>query len=125
MDGKQSGTVAEHPLSAPFLYFAHEGNEENDPIYARSRVDLYRIQVRHSEHGNFFDANLVLPILKYIGILGSIDPQQMERILNAYTLRFFQKYLEGKESALLDGPPPGGQYPEVVLRARETPPAVR
>jgi hypothetical protein len=125
MDGKQSGTEAEHPLSAPFLYFAHEGNDENDPIYARSQGDLYCIQVRHSQHGNFLDANLVLPSLKYIGILGSVDSRQMERILNAYTLAFFQKYLEGKRSALLGGPPPPGLYPEVVLRASKTPTAVR
>ncbi len=124
MDGKQSGTVAEHPLSVPFLYFAHDGNAENDPIYAASRGDLYSIQVRHSEHSNFFDVNLVLPILKYVGVLGSINSKEMERILNAYTLGFFQQYLEGKRSALLHGPSPAGQYPEVVFRTRGTAPAM-
>ena len=121
MDGSQRGNVIEHPLSVPFLYFAHEGDKGNDPIYASSRGDLYSVQIRHSAHANFSDASLVLPILRYTGLLGSIDAQEMERILNAYTVAFFQRYLEGKQPTLLDGPPPAGQFPEVVFTARKTP----
>jgi len=120
IDGFQSGSVRERPLSAPFLYFAHEGNTENDPIYAASRGDLYGIQVRHSTYINFSDANLVLPILKWADILGSIDAREMERILNAYTVEFFEKYLEGKPARLLDGRV--DQYPEVEFRARRAAP---
>ena len=126
MDGFQHGALGEHPLAVPFLYFAAgEGTHENDAIYASSRGDFYSVQVRHAEHGNFSDANLVLPILKYVGVLGSIDSQEMEKILNAYTLAFFEKYLEGKPSPLLEGPPSAGQYREVVFSARKTPTAVQ
>jgi hypothetical protein len=108
------------------LYFAAgESNHENDRIYAGSRADFYTIQVRHALHINFTDANLVLPVLKYVGILGSIDSQEMESILNAYTLAFFQQYLQGKQSTLLDGPAPTDLYPEVVFSARKTSMAVR
>jgi dienelactone hydrolase len=48
MDGFQRGHVMKQPLSVPFLYFAHEGNDENDPIYARSQGDLYRVQIQQS-----------------------------------------------------------------------------
>jgi hypothetical protein len=122
MDGFQHGDLGTHPLTVPFLYFASgEGPHENDAIYAGSRGDFYTVQVRNAKHYNFSDANLVLPILKYVGVLGSIDSQEMEKILNAYTLAFFEKCLEGKPSPLLEGPPPAGQYSEVVFKARKMP----
>jgi hypothetical protein len=60
-------------------------------------------------------------MLEYMGILGPIDGMEMERIPNTYTLAFFQKYLEGKEASLLDGPPAAGQYLEVLITARRAP----
>jgi predicted dienelactone hydrolase len=126
MDGFQHGTLGERPLAVPFLYFAAgEGAHENDPIYAGSRSDFYTVQVRHATHTNFSDANLVVPILKYVGVLGTIDSRQMESLLNVYTLAFFQQYLQCKQSGLLDGPPPTDRYPEVVVRTRKPPAAVR
>jgi predicted dienelactone hydrolase len=126
MDGFQHGTLGEHPLAVPFLYFAAgEGTHENDPIYAGSLGDFYTVQVRHATHYNFSDANLVLPILKYLSVLGSIDAQQMESILNAFTLAFFQQYLQGKQSPLLDGPPPSRRFPQVVFTARKAPGVVQ
>ena len=125
MDGFQHGALREHRLAVPFLYFAAgEGPHENDAIYAGSRGDFYTVQVRHAEHGNFSDANLVLPILKYVGGLGSIQAEEMERILNAYTLAFFQEYVQGRPAPLLDAPPPASPYSEVVFRARKAPAAM-
>jgi predicted dienelactone hydrolase len=122
MDGFQHGTLSERPLAVPFLYFAAGvGTHENDPIYAGSQNDFYTVQVRHAAHSNFSDANLVVPILKYAGLLGAVDSRQMESILNAYTLAFFQQYLQGRQSDLLDGPPSADRYPEVVFRARKAP----
>jgi hypothetical protein len=37
-------------------------------------------------------------------------------IIAAYTLAFFDRYLEGRKSALLDGPSP--EYPEVTFRKK-------
>ena len=120
MDGFQHGALAEHPLAVPFLYFAAgEGAHENDAIYAGSRGDFYSVQIRHAEHADFSDASLVAPILKYVGVLGSIRAEKMGRILSAYSLAFFQKYVQGRLAPLLDGPPPAGQYSEVVFRARK------
>jgi hypothetical protein len=55
--------------------------------------------------------------MKYFGVLGSIGAQQMESILTAYTLAFFQQYLQEKHSPLLDGPPASRRFPQVVFRA--------
>jgi predicted dienelactone hydrolase len=119
MDGFQHGTLIEHPLSVPFLYFAKEGSYDNDHIYANSRADLYRLEVRHAAHANFSDLGLVLPVLKHTDLLGSINARQMERILCTYTLAFFWKYLKGDHPPLLDGPPPADQYPEVIFTVRK------
>jgi len=124
MDGFQHGTLREHPLTVPFLYLAAgEGPHENDAIYAASQSDCYTVQVRHAAHANFSDMNLVAPILRYAGVLGSIDSQEMESILNAYTLAFFQQYLQGRQSPLLDGSSPTTRYPDVAFRACRNPAA--
>ncbi len=120
MDGFQRGDLVDHPLAVPFLYFAREGDRVNDPIYAHSRGDLYRVQVNRSTHFNFADLSLVLPILRNTPVLGSIDGPQIERIMNAYTLAFFQKYLQAKPAPLLDGPPSAQEFPEVVFTARKS-----
>ena len=37
---------------------------------------------------------------------GAIDGRQTMKIINAYVLAFFDFYLRGKKSALLEGPSP-------------------
>jgi predicted dienelactone hydrolase len=83
MDGFQHGTLGEHPLPVPFLYFAAgEGSHENDPIYAGSRGDFYTVQVRHATHYNFSDANLVLPIMKYLRVRIPRDADQRSELMS-------------------------------------------
>ena len=128
LDGGQFGDMVDHPLSAPFLYFTSEGNKMNDPIYENSRGDLYSVHVLRSTHLNFTDLSLALPGFKWISIqgmsiLGRVNAGEMEHTMNAYTLAFFQKYLQGKPQSLLDGPPPAGEFPDVVFAARKAPAA--
>jgi predicted dienelactone hydrolase len=123
MDGKQSGTVLNQRLSVPFLYFSSESSKEdrkiNAAVYENSLADFYSVHVNGTAHENFSDLSLIMPILKNTSLLGSIDAQEMEKIMNSYTLAFFQKYLEGKLVPLLEGPPPVGEFPEVVFTARK------
>jgi len=44
------------------------------------------------------------PLNSWIGLTGTIAPKRVHVIINAYTLAFFDKYLQGKESPLLSGP---------------------
>lgn len=62
----------------------------------------------------------VYPLLKNIGLLGLLGPINGIRateIVNAYLLNFFNKYLKGQPSGLLDGG--GKKYPEVETRQWE------
>ena len=124
MDGKQSGDAINQKLSVPFLYFSSESSQEdrkiNDAIYESSLGDFYSVHVQHSTHLNFSDVSLILPILRGTPLLGSINGREMEKIMNAYTLAFFQKYLLGKPAPLLDGQPPVGEFPEVVFAAHRS-----
>ena len=128
LDGGQFGDVIGHPLPRPFLYFSSEGNKMNDPIYEGSNADLYSVHVKRSTHLDFTDLSMAMPGFKYLSfqglsVLGPIQAEQIEHIMNAYTLAFFQKYLQGKPQPLLDGPPPAGEFPDVVFTAHAGPPA--
>jgi predicted dienelactone hydrolase len=128
LDGGQFGDLVDHPLPVPFLYFSSEGNKMNGPIYEISHSDLYNVRVLRSTHLNFTDLSLALPGFKWLKIqgmslLGRTDAKEIEQIMNAYTLAFFQKYLQGKPQPLLDGPPPAGEFPDVVFTAQKAPAA--
>jgi hypothetical protein len=51
-----------------------------------------------------------------LGLLGPIDAHRVHRIVNAYTLAFFDRHLKGKPAPLLDGP--AAQYPEMHFDTR-------
>jgi predicted dienelactone hydrolase len=62
-----------------------------------SMGDWYTLTVAGTEHGNFSDLVLFLKQPK-----GRTDPRRAHEIINAYTLAFFDQYIRGKPSALLD-----------------------
>ena len=128
LDGGQFGDVMGHPLPAPFLHFSSESNKMNDPIYENSNADLYSVHVNRSTHLNFTDLSLAIPGFKWISaqgisVLGRVGAGEMEHLMNAYTLAFFEKYLQGKPAPLLDGPAPAGEFPDVVFTAHPAPAA--
>jgi hypothetical protein len=49
---------------------------------------------------------------------GNIEPARATQIVNAYSLAFFDRYLNDMEEPLLDGP--STDYPEVEIEARST-----
>jgi hypothetical protein len=83
----------------------------------------YRATVRGAKHFNFAaDLGLYSPLLKFIKAFGpidkpfgSIDGYRMIKIINDYTLAFFDKHLKGEMSPLLDGPSP--DYPDVEFQS--------
>jgi hypothetical protein len=76
----------------------------------------YRITIRGTTHFDFTDLSLYSPVFKYTKAFGPIDGYRMVKIMNAYTLAFFDEYLKGEMSPLLDGPSP--DYPEVTIVLR-------
>ena len=117
MDGTQWGTLLDTPLQAPYMMmYGKYSDGVNDWALTNLPEDGYRLLVKDAFHVNFSDFNLVSPLFKtpLYGALGSIDTLQMERILNAYTLAFFDQTLKGIPSPLLQGD--SSDYPEVELK---------
>jgi len=126
LDGGQFGDVLGHPLPRPFLYFSSEANKMNDPIYAGSAADLYSVHVRRATHLDFTDLSLAMPGFKHLSfqgmsVLGPIEGERIENIMNVYTVAFFERYLMDKAEPLLAGPPPAGVFPDVVFTAYPAP----
>ncbi len=88
--------------------------------------DSYVFVVKGTGHSDFTDFAIkkqasplwyIRPLIKNIGwlsLLGPINGFRATEIVSAYLVNFFDKYLKGQPSALLDGS--GRQYPEVEIR---------
>lgn len=78
--------------------------------------DGYYVQVPGMFHLNFTDIPYFSPLAPLLGFAGPINAQRAFDIVNAYSLAFFNRYLEGSPSALLADP--AKQYPEVLFEKR-------
>jgi hypothetical protein len=78
--------------------------------------DGYFVQVPGMFHSNLTDIPSWSPLLRLLGAAGPINVQRAHRIINAYTVAFFDRHLKGHTAALLDGP--AAQYPEVLFQTR-------
>lgn len=117
MDGSLWVTLLDIPLQTPFLMMYGEHTRGmNDWALSLSTGRGHSLWVHGAQHNNFTDSSLVGPLLRFPlwNALGSINGQQMERIMNAYTLTFFDQTLKGIPSPLLQGDSP--DYPEVELK---------
>lgn len=76
----------------------------------------YFVQVPGLFHVNLTDIPYWSPLLSWLGTTGPVDGQSAHRIINAYTVAFFDQHLQGRPAKLLDGP--ARQYPEVLFETR-------
>ncbi|MDF1537324.1 MAG: hypothetical protein P1Q69_00245 [Candidatus Thorarchaeota archaeon] len=115
-DSPHIGNSLEINMTIPFMmiFGPDYGNPEmNDTIYNRAENTCYGLFVNGTRHYNFADATIWSPVLKSVGLLGSIDGYRMLDIMNKYVLAFFDQELRGIESTLLDGP--SVDYPEIMF----------
>ena len=75
-------------------------------LKSASTGDWYDVTIAGTNHGSFSDLVLFIP-----GASPNIEPARGYEIINALTVAFFDRYLKGVESPLLDDP--GAVYPEV------------
>lgn len=78
--------------------------------------DGYFIQVPGMFHVNMTDIPYWSPVLFLLGITGPIDARRAHSIINAYSLRFFNRHLKGSPAMGLDELVI--QYPEVIVESR-------
>ena len=88
-------------------------------LFGRANGPIFNVYVRRTNHVTFSDLYL---------IIGLTDPQLMDirrahRIINDYTIAFFERYLNGSSEPLVDGQTPS-PYPEVTAASRNVTSAV-
>ncbi len=111
------GRTVDSPLEQPFMFMLNEGRAYHmRPSLDAVNNTAYGVIVRGTTHFDFTDLFLYSPVLKFTKAFGPIDGYRMVKIINSYTLAFFDEYLKGKRSPLLDGPSP--DYPEVTIDVR-------
>ena len=109
MDGGTFGRQQRQPLQVRYLALSREGQRSFDYLLRASRADFYRIEVAGATHLDFTDDAVVLPILKWLRMLGPIPPLRMIEITNAVELRFFDAYLRGGPRPRFD------DFPELTV----------
>lgn len=77
----------------------------------------YYVQVPRMFHLDMTDSPSMSPLASRLGLAGPIG-QRAHRIINAYSLAFFDRHLKGQPAPLLDGP--AEQFPEARLEARQS-----
>ncbi len=85
-------------------------------VYESLPGDGYFVRVPGMFHINLTDIPLLSPLAPRLGFSGPVGAQRAHRIINAYSLAFFDHELKGQSVPLLDGP--AGQYPKVVFESR-------
>jgi len=117
LDGLQSGDLLGRPMERPFMFMqSQDAGNINRLFFDRAKGDAYYVVVKGTKHFNYSDFSLLSPDYKKAGLLGTIDGVRMEKIMNTYVLAFFDKYLKGKESALLSKS--SADYPEIEFHSR-------
>lgn len=84
--------------------------------YERLAGDGYFVQVPNMFHLDMTDAALLVPFVPWPGLGGPIGADRAHRIVNAYSVAFFDRELRGRSAPLLDGP--SEQFPEVLFESR-------
>jgi Platelet-activating factor acetylhydrolase, isoform II len=87
-------------------------------VFEKLPGDGYFVQVPRMFHLNLTDVSLLIyaPFGRTLGLFGPIDADRVHRIVNAYTLAFFDRHLKGRPATLLDGS--AAQYPDVRFESR-------
>jgi hypothetical protein len=124
LSGFMFGDAVEKPFTRPFMIM--ESIEPScpgcDPIcdvfYKNSLNTAYMIRINNARHGNFTDWSLLPGINKSQGNIGPINGKRFLKIQNDYVLAFFNKYLKGELSDLLNDS--SRKYEEVIFKLRNT-----
>ena len=114
LPGDYTGRAADPPLKQPFMFMLNEvAGHYRSGTLGRLKNTTYIVAVQGTTHFDYTDLFLYSPVFKFTRIFGPIEGDRMVRIINAYTVAFWDKYLKGEISPLLDGPSP--EYPEVII----------
>ena len=118
MDGGMFGGLKKkYKYEQPSMYMLSDSFPGmNKYFYNINKEDTYHVIVKDSKHLDYSDYTYLLKswLSKLVKVFGKIDGSQMIKITNDYVLSFFDKYLKGIDTPLLESNP----YSEVVFEKR-------
>lgn len=124
LSGFMFGDAVEKAFPRPFMIM--ESIEpwctDCDPIcdlfYENSISTIYMVRINAAKHSNFTDFSLMGGVNKLQGNIGPINGKRFLKIQNDYVLAFFNQYLKGESSDLLNDS--ARKYEEVIFKSRNT-----
>jgi hypothetical protein len=90
-----------------------ESKDHNDFVYDRMGGDAYSVTIAGSTHLDFTDMFYTTPVIKKLSE-ELIGDQRMLEVTTAYIVAFYDRYLKGHDSGLLDESP--SRFSEVELK---------
>jgi predicted dienelactone hydrolase len=109
IDGGQfGGLLPNDSLTMPFFILASDqAYAIHKPVLDVTKGPAYLVRLTGTTHIGLTDLTLQAPnLFRWAGVVGKLDPDRRERLMNDYIAAFFDTYLKGKPSAWLDGPSP-------------------
>jgi predicted dienelactone hydrolase len=117
-----SESIIEDGVAQPFLFMFSETWTIGDNAQRFERLfqglpnTAYWMTIAGTAHYDFTDLPMFSPLASTIGLKGPLEGSRVLRIINDYTLAFFDSQFEGGSGSLLQGPSP--DYPEVRFAIR-------
>ena len=100
-----------------FLYSERWPTPKNMALFQRLFAQMgspaFHLSLTGTSHYDFTDLPALSPLAPYIGLKGPLNGDRVQEIIDTYSLAFFDQYLNGKATMLLDGASPS--FPEVLF----------
>ncbi|GAB5412571.1 MAG: hypothetical protein Cons2KO_01740 [Congregibacter sp.] len=90
-------------LPVPSLSLHRADNKLLHVNFKEAQNDAYLVEVSGTTHFNYFDFAILSPLLKKMGVLGTINGSEGQQIQRDFLTAFFNRYLKGLSAPLLDG----------------------
>jgi hypothetical protein len=85
-------------------------------VYERLPGDGYYVQIPGSFHLDMTDAPFIAALVAWPGLTGPIGADRAHRIINTFSIAFFDRELRHEPAPVLDGPHP--EFPDVLVESR-------
>lgn len=124
IDGSLHGDVLKKSPNKPFMFIMSQFKQSGIGLMESNKIkgfyngiekDGYLLEISNAAHYSFLDNTVFFsPVLKAMGVFGTINGERSLQITNSYITAFFDKYLKNMDSNLLKQK--SSDYPEVTIQ---------
>ncbi len=115
LNGTYFEVVKDSILVKPFLFIKIDESNNTDKnlskVYNNSTNDIYKIIIKNSDNLDFTDLPIFSPLFS-----SNKNAKRIHKIINSYTVAFFNQYLKNIKDPLLYRP--SDAYPEVIFNKK-------